>query len=183
MTCFLKHKLVKCPYLWQILHWHFLAGNLNPSTSIFLYMSMYGIRHFHVMWSLLLTCLLYHLLPCGCGLKAFFLHLPGRRSVCWCLIKLISVALGSLATCLMCLAVALDASNFFASWLTLLAGHLSRWTLLSLMVLNTNSSSLRKYQKISWCKTFTVSYGYLERLTWACTALYHSSTDLLICCS
>ena len=33
-TCFLKQKLVKCPYLWQDLHWYFLAGCLNPSTCL-----------------------------------------------------------------------------------------------------------------------------------------------------
>ena len=33
-TCFLKHKLVKCPYLWQDLHWYFLAGYLKSSTCL-----------------------------------------------------------------------------------------------------------------------------------------------------
>ena len=68
---------------------------------------------------------------------------------------------------------------FFASCLTLFAGIFSRSMLLSLVVLDTNSSSFKKDQKMSWCKMFAVSCGYLARHTWACTALYHSSTDLL----
>ena len=44
---------------------------------------------------------------------------------------------------------------------------------------DTNSSSFKKNQNMSWCKMFTVSGGYLARHTWACTASYHSSTDLL----
>ena len=70
-------------------------------------------------------------------------------------------------------------SIFFASCLTLLARNLSRSILLSLMVLDTNSSSFEKTQKMSWCQMFAVSCGYLARHTWACTALYNSSTDLL----
>ena len=49
------------------------------------------------------------------------------------------------------------------------------------MVLERNSSSLKKNQKMSVCKILAVSGGYLARLTWACTTLYHSSTLLLPC--
>ena len=65
-----------------------------------------------------------------------------------------SAAWGSPATCLMYLAVALELSIFLASWHTLLGVNLSRSTLSSLIVLVTNSSSLRKNQRypyvVSW---------------------------------
>ena len=51
----------------------------------------------------------------------------------------------------------------------------------SLMVLETNSSSFKKNQKILQCKIPAVSGGYLARDTWACTALYHSPTEQLPC--
>ena len=82
-------------------------------------------------------------------------------------------------TCLIWHAVDLELSSFLASCLTLLAGNFSRSTLPSLMVFETNSSSLNKNQKMSLCKILAVSGGYLARLTWAFTALYHSSTLLL----
>ena len=63
------------------------------------------------------------------------------RSVCWCCIRLVC------ATCLMCLVVTFELSIFLASCLTLLAENLSRSIVLSFMVLDTNSSSLRKNQK------------------------------------
>ena len=49
------------------------------------------------------------------------------------------------------------------------------------MALETNSSSFKKNKKISQCKILAVSGGYLARETWACTALYHSSTEQLPC--
>ena len=96
----------------------------------------------------------------------------------WCLIKLICTACGSPATCLIWHAVALELYIFFASCLTLLAGNFSRSTLLSFMVLDTNSSSCRKNPKKSQCKSWLFLGGYLARWTYACTALYHSSTLL-----
>ena len=48
------------------------------------------------------------------------------------------------------------------------------------MVLEMNSS-LRKNQRMSLWRIFAVSGGYLAKLTWACTALYHSSMLLLPC--
>ena len=77
--------------------------------------------------------------------------------------------------------MALELSIFFASCHTLLAGNLSKSTLPSLIVLDTNPSPHRKNQKMSLCKILTVSGGYLARLTCAFTALYHSSTFLLPC--
>ena len=111
----------------------------------------------------------------------FFLYLPAGNSVCWCLRRFICTACGSPATYLIWHAVALEFSRFLASCLTLLAGNFSRSTLPSLMVLETNSSSLRKNQKMSLCRIFAVSGGYFARLNWACTALYHSFTLLLPC--
>ena len=82
--------------------------------------------------------------------------------------RLICAACGSPATCLICL--------FLASWCTLLVKNVSRSKLPSLIVWDTNSSSFKKNQNISWCKILAVSGGYLGRLTWACTTFYHSST-------
>ena len=155
-TCFLKHKLVRCPYLWQDLHWYFFAGHLNPSTCL-------ESPHCEHLSLLELTCLgsnfllyggtcccslVYCLWLGGLDLKVFLLILLGGRSVYWCLIRLIWAAWGSLATCLVWCAVAFYASIFFASCLTLLTGNLSRSILLSLMVLDVNSS-FKKNQRMS----------------------------------
>ena len=83
---------------------------------------------------------------------------------------------GSLATCLMCLPVDFKDSIFLASCLTFLAGNLSRSMIESLMVLETHSSLLRK-TRIYHNARYFVSGGYLAMDTWACTVLYHSSTD------
>ena len=80
------------------------------------------------------------------------------------------------STCLIWHAVALELSIFFASCLTLLAGRL-----LSFMVLDTNSSSLRKTQRCHDVKSLAVSGGYLARLTCACTSFYYSPMLLLPC--
>ena len=77
----------------------------------------------------------------------------------------------------MYLAVALELSILLANCLTLLAGKLFKSMLLSLMVFDTNSSSLRKNQNISLCTILAVSCGYFAKLIWACTSLYHSSTE------
>ena len=81
----------------------------------------------------------------------------------------------------MCLVVDFEDSIFLASCLPLLAGNFSRSILELFMVLETNFSSLRKHQNISLCKILAASGGYLSRVTWAGTALYYSSTDLLPC--
>ena len=99
----------------------------------------------------------------------------------WHLRRLICAACGSPATCLIWHAVALKLSILFASYHTLLAGNLSKSTSPSLMVLDTNSSSHRKKQKMSLCKSLAVAVGYLARLSCTCTTLYHSSTLLLPC--
>ena len=99
-------------------------------------------------------------------------------SVLWCHIRLIWVACGSLATCLMCHAVAFELSNFFANWQTLLLENFSRSTLPSVMILDTKSSSHRKNQSMLQCNIFAVSGRYFSKFTCACTALYHSLTLL-----
>ena len=76
---------------------------------------------------------------CVCLWKALFL---------WCLIKLIWVACGSPATCLIWCAVAFECSNLFASCWTLLAGNLSRSTLPSVIVLETKSSLHKKNKNV-----------------------------------
>ena len=91
------------------------------------------------------------------------------------------VAYGSPATCLMYLTVALELSIFLGSWHTSLAGNLFKSMLLSLMVFDTNSSSLRKNQMISLCKILAVSCGYLAKATCVCTVFYHSSMLLSPC--
>ena len=97
--------------------------------------------------------------------------------MCWCLSKCTCVACGSFDACLMYFAVDLEDSNFFASCLTLLAGNLSKSKLESFVVLETNSSSLRKNQKMSLYKILAVSCGCFAKLICTCTTLYHSSTD------
>ena len=75
----------------------------------------------------------------------------------------------------MCCAVAFELSSFFASCHTLLTGNFSKSTLPSLMVLDTNSLSLRKNLNMSLCSILAISGVYFAKFTCACTALYHSS--------
>ena len=111
----------------------------------------------------------------------FFLCLPFDNSVHWWCIRLIWAAWGSPATYFMCLAVALELSIFLASWHTLLAGNLPRFTLPSFIVLETNFSSFSNNQKISLCSILADSGGYLARLICAWSTLYHSSMLLVPC--
>ena len=87
----------------------------------------------------------------------FFFYFPAGNSVHWCLSRLICTAWGSPATCLILHAVALEPSILFASCQTQLAGNLSKSAFPTLVVLDTNSSSHRKIQKISLCKILAVS--------------------------
>ena len=193
-TCFFwKHKLVKCPYLWQVLHWYFFAGHWKPSTCKasphFWHLSLFLWTFFEsklfLLWYEGIGCLslasFLWLGGLGFTYNFFFLCLLAWRSVCWCHIRLICTTWGSHATCVMCLVVAFKLSIFLASCLTLFAGNLSRSILLSFMVLDTNSSYLRKNQKISLWRILAVSGGFLARASWLWTALYHSSTDLFPC--
>ena len=156
---FLKHKWLKCPTLWQYLHWCLLAGHLKPS--------MCGVSpHLvHLSFWLVWTCLNFlwtcsSLSSClsSCqylwlvcfdlnAFLCFLWNLLGDNSVLWCHSKFTCVACGSLDTCLMCLAVDLIDSDFFAICLTLLAGNLSRSIFELFIVQDTKSSSFRKKTK------------------------------------
>ena len=115
-------------------------------------------------------------------LNCFHLALFGGISVFWCLNRFTWVACGTLDIFLMCLVVDLEDSNFLASCLTLLAGNFSRSILESLIVSETNYSSIRK-TKTCLCVVLAISCGcgYFARLIWACTVLYHSSTLISPC--
>ena len=156
------------PHLWHIFSW-LLCSCLNISFSC-------GILSFFLS-----SCWYLWLFDFGFNFLCFLWYLLGGTSVHWCLSKFTCVACGSFATCLMYFAVDSCDSSFFANCLTLLAGNLSRSMLESFIVLETNSSSLRKKQKMSLCNILAVSWGYFAKLISDCTALYHSSTDWSPC--
>ena len=100
-----------------------------------------GNFHCHVAFDLLALALQMTFSSCICLLAT---------SVCWCLRRLICMQPGrSPATCLMWYTVALELSILLARWHTLLVGNLSKCIPPSLMALDTNSSSLKKNQKMS----------------------------------
>ena len=127
------------------------------------------------------SCWYLWLFDLGLNFLCFLWYLLGGSSVHWCLSKFTCVACGSFDTCLMYFAVDLEDSNFFANCLTLLTGNLSKSILESFIVLETNSSSLRKNQNISLCNILAVSWGYFAKLICDCTALYHLSTEQSPC--
>ena len=86
--------------------------------------------------------------------------------------------LGSFATCLMLCAVGFETSIFFASCLTFLAGNISRSMLLSLMVLDTNSSSFKKKQICHNARCLQILVGIWQE---ALVLVLHSTTHLQIC--
>ena len=158
---------MKWPNLWQALHWYFLAGHWNPSMCTesphLEHLDLSLCTPFVSNLFLVCACKWYPSLPwhlwfdcLGFMGGLFFLYFPAGNSVCWCLRRLICAACGSPATCLIWCTVALELSSFLASCLTLLAGIFSRSTLPSLMVFETNSSSLKKNQKMSLCKILAV---------------------------
>ena len=104
------------------------------------------------LWFVTVTALVLVVSLFGLPKWSFFLYLLAGNSVHWCLSKLICAACGSPATCFIWCVVALELSNFLASCCTLLAGNFSRSTLPSLMVLETDSSSLRKKNKKCPCE-------------------------------
>ena len=180
----MKHKLVKCPNLWQLLHWYLFARHWKPSRWV---ESPHLLHLSFCLWALLELKGFLYWLGCFCSTFLFciglglawglcILYFPLDSSVCWCLIKWICVARISPATCLMCLAVALELSYFLASWHTLVAGNLSKPTLPSFMVFETKSSSHRKNQNISLCKILAVFVGTLQDwpvLVHCCTIHQH----------
>ena len=177
---------MKCPNLWQYLHWCLLAGHVKPSIC--------GVSPhlLHLSSWLVWTCLNFLWTCCSlssCLSSCWFLWLNCldlNAFLCflWCLLggnsvlcKFTCAACGSLDTCLMCLSVGLKDSNFFASCLTLLPRNLSRSIFESFIVWHTKFSSFRKKNKICLCRIFAVSCGYLIKLIWFWTALYHLSTE------
>ena len=144
----LKHKLVKCPYLWQDLHWYFFAGHLNPSTFLesshlrtpfFACMSLFRIKLCFVWGNLIVHW--YGMLVTQWSWLESFSFVFAWWEVCLLISHQIDLShLGitlQLAWCAMLLPLMHPFS--LPSCLTLLARNLSRLTLLSLMVLDTNS--------------------------------------------
>ena len=152
------------PHLWHLSSW-LVCSCLNLSFSC---------DNLSVFIS---SCWYLELVGLGLNFLCFLWNLLGGSSVHWCLSKCTCVACGLFDTCLMYFAVDLDHCSFFANCLTLLAGNLSRSILESFIVLETNSSSLRKNLKMSLCNILALSWGYLAKLICNCTALYHSSTE------
>ena len=95
----------------------------------------------------------------------------------WC-IRFIWAACGSLATCLICLAVALE----FSIYLHVVS--LCLWELVEVNITIINCLwdkvliTEKKKQKVCLCRILAVSCGYLDNTTWVCTVLYLSLTDL-----
>ena len=120
----------------HFIHWEFLEGCMKPLMCL-------ESPHFEHLYLLLCVWLRSNIWRGGlwflCSLEyllwlfdldlwecCFHLALFGGRSVLWCLIRLTYATWGLLATALMCLAVDFEHSIFLASWLTLLAGNLSK---------------------------------------------------------
>ena len=120
-------------------------------TSLLVLVNIFGIKTFLaviVVWRSVICIILVT------GWSRLHKRLPLLVFTCWeiCVLmshRLICAAWGSLTTCFICLLVAFELSIFLASCLTLLVGNLSRCMLLSFIVLETNSLSLRKNQNIS----------------------------------
>ena len=124
-ACFFwKHILVKCPNLWQALHWYFFAGHWNPS------ICTESLHLEHLVLSLCTPLMSNFFLGCACKcypswpwfllfdclgfiLDLFVLYFPAGSSVLWCLRRLIWAACGSPATCLIWHAVAFELSIFW----------------------------------------------------------------------
>ena len=101
---------------------------------------------------------------------------------CWCFIKVICVACRSPATCLILHAVAFKLSIFLASCLNLLC-----WKFLEIHIAIIYGLGYKfphhagKTKKDAMMQDLGCFWGYLAILTWACTALYHSSMLLFPC--
>ena len=95
------------------------------------------------------------------GFLCFLWNLVGGNSVHWCLSKFTCVAFGSLDTCLICLLltwrILVSLPIVSLCWLGIYPDQYFE----SFIVLDTNSSSLRKNQNMSICKILAISWGYL----------------------
>ena len=117
-------------------------------TSLLVFVNILGIKALIVM-TVPVTCTIL-----VTGWSRLYKGFPILVLACWEVCALMSHQIdlspqGSLAICLMCLVVILELSIFYASCLTLLVGNLSRSMLLSLIVLETNSSSFKKKKDVS----------------------------------
>ena len=105
----------------------------------------------------------------------FLLCLFVGSSVLWCLIKLIWGCLQISSYLLNMMCSGLWALELFCQLLNTTGREFVQINTSSVIVLDTNSSSHKKNQKMSQCNIFTVSEEYFVRFTCTCTALYHSS--------
>ena len=168
----------------------FLAGHWNPS----IWAESLHLEHLPLFWCAPLTsnhflcwCGTWELsLPCCLWFDCldlrddfFFLHFPAGNSVHWCLSRLISTACGAPATCFIWHTVALELSIHFASCHTLLAGNLSKSTLPSLIVLDTNLHHIGKTRKYP-CARSWLFLGVIWP-DWLVLAL-HCTIHLHSCC-
>ena len=93
---FWLQSLIKCPNLWQALHWNFLAGHWKPSTWAesphfghlsllwWAFLTSNHFLHWLCTWELSLPCCFYF--DClGFTEDFFFLYFPAGNSVHWCL--------------------------------------------------------------------------------------------------
>ena len=103
---------------------------MTLGASICILVCKFGVKiSLELTWWLFLCVLRNWGYLCLLATGFLFLCFPGGSSVHWhCLRRLICVAWGSPATCLICLAVAFELSIFLVSWCTLFAGNLSRST-------------------------------------------------------
>ena len=133
-----------------------------------------------VGWHLLLvTCIL--LLTGWSWLETLFLPVLAWWEVCALMSHQIDLGclLGHLQLVWCDVLLPFEASIFFKSWLTLLTGNFSRFMLLSLMVFRHELFILQDEPKDVMMQDICSFLWVFGKRTCACTALYHSSTDLL----
>ena len=164
----------------RFIHWNCLSRRLEMFFMIWnlhtwnIYLLCYGLIVDQTSTCRVDTCccsLAYHLWLGGLDFKdCFFLCLLGGRSVHWCFFKLIWATLG--VTCnlfdvmhcgLWCLHLISKLCDFncnklFKICATVIDGFRHKFLI------------LQEKPKVSWCKMFAVSCGYLARDTCACTA-------------
>ena len=191
-TCFFwKRKLVKYPYLWQVLHWYLFAGHWNLSTCkeshfwhLFVLVNILWIKTFLlVVWRywLFVTCIIL-----VTRWSRFHIWLLLLMFACWeiCVLVLHQIDLCCLGiTCHL-----LDVSGSHLWTLTFLSKltDLTWWELVQIYIaviygFRHKIFILKKEAKIPLWRILAVSGGYLARATWVWTELYHSSTDLFPC--
>ena len=177
---FVKHILVKCPILLQVLHWYSFAGQLNPCVC--------GESPHLVHWFgfLLYDCCCYGC-HCCCGLFPLF-GFQFVTTFFFLGVKLVWLCLSTLTRaqpcifnvcCLMCLAVALLDSSFLAICHSFAAGYCAKSVFPLLNVLATNLVSNIKNQKYLWWESWQFLWGP-HRME--CVLALHYSTHWYFCC-